>query len=350
MTPTWGSFLPEARAWVARQRTDRFFRLAVTLTLTLGIYLHVTSVLVGREVFLDRVLTPTFDLVLAVPMTYAAVTGWLIRKRLLPGGRLHRAVYVLLCTYLSISVPVHAQTLLTGRTDTIVRAFPENYSLVILPVMLALLVFVRRLRFSTDPQRARMDMDQPGNTNSTSDDVRSRPGDQVSGGAAAALSYTDRDAAVRINDRANPPTRFRAVVLRADAAFLGVAGLGQGTLELLGYFGAGPQSGTFHEQPFTIGFFEAHGLAVVIAAVLLWVSTLSRVQAGWHLVAAAVHGFLMAANLTFWDSFETYDMVGPGTAATVAHGVFLAAQVIAYGSAKRNARTGEDVVGPTAGR
>lgn len=131
------------------RRQGYYFRYAAMLTLVMGISLHVVSLLIGRERFLQFVLTPEVDILLAIPMTYAGITGWLAWKRVVHRSRLHRIVYGFLVIYFSISIPVHAQTIVTGRTDRIIRLFPEGYSLAILPVLLALLIFVWRLQFTT---------------------------------------------------------------------------------------------------------------------------------------------------------------------------------------------------------
>lgn len=139
--------------WVERQRTAYFFRFAATLTLSVGVYLHLTHLIVGREVFLDHVLTPTFDVWLAVPMTYAAIAGWGSLKRARFTGLGQRVGYLLMVLYFSISIPIHTQTLVTGRIDYLIRAFPEGFSLAILPVMVVMIVFIQRLRFEAPTSR-----------------------------------------------------------------------------------------------------------------------------------------------------------------------------------------------------
>jgi len=140
--------------WVDTQRTAYFFPLAATLTLSVGVYLHFTHLIVGREVFLDHVLTPAFDVWLAVPMTYAAAAGWMSLKRARFTGLGQRAGYLLMIFYFSISIPIHAQTLVTGRIDYLIRAFPEGFSLIILPVMFVMIIFIQRLRFEAPARSA----------------------------------------------------------------------------------------------------------------------------------------------------------------------------------------------------
>ena len=126
-----------------------WMKYAAAATLVVGIYLHVTSLLIGRDLFLKHVLTARFDMFFAVPMTYAAISGWLAWKRVLLPGLWHRVFYGFLTVYFTASIPLHAQTFIRGSTDFF-RLFPEEYSLFSLPLMVVLLVFVWRLKFKTD--------------------------------------------------------------------------------------------------------------------------------------------------------------------------------------------------------
>lgn len=138
----------------------------------------------------------------------------------------------------------------------------------------------------------------------------------------------------RVGERARSDRLTSMVILRVDAVFLGSVGLVQAALEMLGHFGTGPQARIFDGQPFTIGFVEAHLLAVLLAAVLYRVSSTDR-PAPWHLLAAVVHLVLGGANVLFWSSFHAYDMIRAGIVATTLHGVLLVLQIAAYVRAER---------------
>ncbi len=115
------------------------------------------------------------------------------------------------------------------------------------------------------------------------------------------------------------------VVLKANAIFLMLIGSLQVIFELLSHFkGIGPLADRFIGSPYTIGFFEAHGLAVLMG-VLLWRASADP-QKFWHGFAVVVHIFLGIANLLFWNSFVQLDFVTPGTVATVFHGVFVVSE------------------------
>jgi hypothetical protein len=114
-------------------------------------------------------------------------------------------------------------------------------------------------------------------------------------------------------------------VLKLNAVFLMLIGSLQMIFELLSHFrGVGPLTDRFSASPYTIGFFEAHGLAVLMG-ILLWRSA-ANPQNFWHSLAVAIHILLGGANLLFWNSFVQMDFVLPGIIATIFHGIFLAAE------------------------
>jgi hypothetical protein len=111
-------------------------------------------------------------------------------------------------------------------------------------------------------------------------------------------------------------------ILIADAAFLGLAGTVQMVLEIAGHFaGIGRYAGQFYQSPYTIGFFEAHGLAAVIAF-MLFVDR-SRANDFWHRFLLLVHLLLGGANVFFWQSFVAFDFVLAGMLATLLHFIFI---------------------------
>src|SRR5215204_6054948 len=93
-----------------------------------------------------------------------------------------------------------------------------------------------------------------------------------------------------ITDGAPDPTaRARRRVLLVDGAFLAVVGALQVTFELLGYFtGAGPLGAVFYGSPYTIGWVENHGLALLVGVLLMAVAATDG-QRFWHRFAIAVH-------------------------------------------------------------
>jgi len=115
------------------------------------------------------------------------------------------------------------------------------------------------------------------------------------------------------------------LILRANALFLVIAGLGGLRSDLLGVFYAqGPVAKVVAAAPHAgIGFVEAHGLAIILG-VLLW---RARPERGWHLTAVAIHVLLGTANLVFWPLFVAMDMLMLGYVTTALHWTFVVLQL-----------------------
>ena len=98
-------------------------------------------------------------------------------------------------------------------------------------------------------------------------------------------------------------------------------------LEAVGHFGGvGPLAHLSH-SPYTIGGFEAHGLAAILGALLLRNAANDDLRP-WHVSALAIHLLLGGANLAFWLSFTTFGMVPMGIVTTVVHAVLVVAHAV----------------------
>ena len=84
-----------------------FFRESAILTIAMGFCLHLYRVVFGDEATLEHVLTPTTDIFLMIPMTYAAVTGILSYRRMVFANRMHRMALTAAIGYITLSVPLH---------------------------------------------------------------------------------------------------------------------------------------------------------------------------------------------------------------------------------------------------
>ena len=97
--------------------------------------------------------------------------------------------------------------------------------------------------------------------------------------------------------------------------------------ETAGHFlGVGPLEAT-RGSPHTIGGFEAHGLAILIAVLLLRGATLAD-RKTWHVVGLSTHLFLGAANVLFWSSFTQQGLVSVGIVTTILHIVFVVTHAV----------------------
>jgi hypothetical protein len=88
-----------------------FFREAAMLTIGIGFFLHLYRVLFGDDMTLQYVVTPLTDMLLVIPMTYAAVAGILSYRRMVFANRLHKVALTASLVYITASVPLHLYVL-----------------------------------------------------------------------------------------------------------------------------------------------------------------------------------------------------------------------------------------------
>ena len=121
----------------------------------------------------------------------------------------------------------------------------------------------------------------------------------------------------------------RRRLMLVNGGFLAVVGAVQVAFELASYYAAaGPYGSDFDASPYTIGWVEAHGLALLIGVLFLTVAA-GDGRRFWHVFAIGVHLLLGTANVVFWSSFTTFGVVPMGIAATAAHAVFVLAHATA---------------------
>jgi hypothetical protein len=100
------------RSWWATYREHGyFFREAAMLTILIGFGLHLYRVIFGNDLTLQYVVTPESDMLLLIPMTYAAVAGILSYRRMVFANRPHRIALTASLAYITASVPLHLYVL-----------------------------------------------------------------------------------------------------------------------------------------------------------------------------------------------------------------------------------------------
>lgn len=127
---------------------------AVAAVLLTGTYLHTSRLVFGPDLVLQHLLTRTFDMVFAIPMTLAMVLLWAGLRHVSFAGKLAKGIYISIAVYFTISVPLHVRTMLAGNVEQF-KVFPGWYSLVILPVLVSMLAFISRLQFRDSHQTSR---------------------------------------------------------------------------------------------------------------------------------------------------------------------------------------------------
>jgi uncharacterized membrane protein YhdT len=121
----------------AYRRHGYYFREAAMTTIALGVVMHLLRVVLGDEITLRYVVTPTTDKILLVPMTYAAVTGvlLLVRNRVVFAGKRHRALFTASVVYIAGSVPLHIYCSYLIWDTSLMTWFPMWFSYLLLIVV-----------------------------------------------------------------------------------------------------------------------------------------------------------------------------------------------------------------------
>jgi hypothetical protein len=88
-----------------------FFREAAMLTIAVGFFLHLFRVVFGDDAALQYVVTPLSDMLLLIPMTYAAVAGIASYRRMAFANRAHKIAVTASLVYITASVPLHLYVL-----------------------------------------------------------------------------------------------------------------------------------------------------------------------------------------------------------------------------------------------
>jgi TRAP-type uncharacterized transport system fused permease subunit len=129
----------------SRFEAPTIFKAVAMLTFLLGAVLHSLNIILGPQRFLRDVFSPHVEVVFALLMIIASVSGWLSWKRF-TGSRWMRVVYGFALVLITLSIPIHVRSVVIWSTGW-VGSFPKYYSHVEVPMFLALVVLVSRLRF-----------------------------------------------------------------------------------------------------------------------------------------------------------------------------------------------------------
>jgi len=111
----------------------------------MGIYIHLTRLFIGIDLVIQKVITPELDMLLALPMIYTTLFGWLAWKRVSHPSKSHVVLFAAILVYFTISLPLHIRTYFTHSTESL-RFFPAWFSVLILPFQSAMLLFLWRLQ------------------------------------------------------------------------------------------------------------------------------------------------------------------------------------------------------------
>jgi len=128
------------------KREGFYFRPLALLVIATGFYLHLTCLFVGDDILNQRVVTPFFDKLFAIPMTLAGIAGILSWKQMEFRSRRHKNFIRFIVIYITVSIPLHLATYFTNSTE-VLRVFPMWLSAVYMPVFTSIIVALLRLRY-----------------------------------------------------------------------------------------------------------------------------------------------------------------------------------------------------------
>lgn len=118
------------------------------LTISIGVVMHTYRVIFGDALALQHAVTLTTDRLLLVPMTYAAVTGILVWRRVRFANKRHRALFTASLVYIAASVPLHIYLDYVVKDLSFVTWFPMWFSyLLVIAVYPVFLTMFWRLRY-----------------------------------------------------------------------------------------------------------------------------------------------------------------------------------------------------------
>jgi hypothetical protein len=138
--------------WDAYRRHGYFFKEAAILTIAIGFCMHLYRVIFGDDLTLQYVVTLESDILLMIPMTYAAVTGILSYRRMVFANRVHKIAVTAALVYITASVPLHLYVVFVlGDVSFYVHMAGYWFSYLLLCLVYpAFLFMLSKVRFRND--------------------------------------------------------------------------------------------------------------------------------------------------------------------------------------------------------
>lgn len=138
--------------WDAYRAHGYFFKEAAILTIAIGFCMHLYRVIFGDDLTLQYVVTRESDILLMIPMTYAAVTGILSYRRMVFANRAHKIALTAALAYITASVPLHLYVVFVlGDVSFYVHMAGYWFSYLLLCLVYpAFLFMLSKVRFRND--------------------------------------------------------------------------------------------------------------------------------------------------------------------------------------------------------
>jgi hypothetical protein len=129
-------------------KAPSLFKAMATATFAFGAVIHALRLIIGIDAIVAHVLTPAADVAFGIFIAGTTIVG-LMSWPHYSGGKAARVGYAFAIFFLVVSVPIHLRTAVTWSTDYL-KTFPAWYSVIEIPIFLALVLLVTRLRFGRD--------------------------------------------------------------------------------------------------------------------------------------------------------------------------------------------------------
>ena len=130
-------------------------RVSVMIVLLTGIHLHLSRLVFGIDLTLDRLATTTFDSAFATVVIFATAAIYMARNEVAPRNRVERFLFWFTLAYMAISVPVHVRTWFVADNPETLRLFPAWYSVLFLCFTSLMLIGWWNLPAKPDAQTTR---------------------------------------------------------------------------------------------------------------------------------------------------------------------------------------------------
>lgn len=107
-------------------------QVSVMIVLLTGIHLHLSRLVFGIDLTLDRLVTTTFDSAFATVFILATAAIFMARDEVAPRNRVERFLFWFTLAYMAVSVPVHVRAWFVPDNPETLRLFPVWYSVLFL--------------------------------------------------------------------------------------------------------------------------------------------------------------------------------------------------------------------------
>lgn len=118
-------------------------------TLITGIYLHLSRLVFGMDIFQQHLFTPIFEAFFVIPMVAGSVLQLMCIKKIEYKNIVEKIVFMVCTFQFVVSVPLHIRAYVVGSTNYI-HIFPPIYSVVNIIVWSFFIYVITSLKMRSD--------------------------------------------------------------------------------------------------------------------------------------------------------------------------------------------------------